>query len=49
MSSVDSPNARAIATAAATAGECALDEAGVEGSVSIVEAADGGARVTGGG
>jgi len=39
----------ANATAAATAGECALDEAGVEGSVSIVEAADGGARVTGGG
>jgi len=39
----------ANATAAAEAGERALDEAGVEGSVSIVEAADGGARVTGGG
>jgi len=33
------------AEAAAAAGERALDEAGVEGSVSVVEAADGGARV----
>ena len=32
--------------AAASAGERALDEAGVDGSVSVVEAADGGARVT---
>ncbi|EMA65913.1 beta-ribofuranosylaminobenzene 5'-phosphate synthase family protein [Halorubrum kocurii] len=37
----------ANASAAATAGERALDEAGVDGSVSVVEAADGGARVTG--
>ncbi|WP_200531295.1 beta-ribofuranosylaminobenzene 5'-phosphate synthase family protein [Halorubrum sp. LN27] len=36
----------ANAGAAATAGERALDEAGVNGSVSVVEAADGGARVT---
>ncbi|WP_049911450.1 beta-ribofuranosylaminobenzene 5'-phosphate synthase family protein [Halorubrum lipolyticum] len=39
----------ANAGAAATAGEAALDEAGVDGSVAVVEAADGGARVTGGG
>jgi len=38
----------ANATAAASAGERALDEAGVDGSVSVVEAANGGARVTGG-
>jgi len=37
----------ANATAAASAGERALDEAGVDGSVSVVEAANGGARVTG--
>ncbi|WP_144921970.1 beta-ribofuranosylaminobenzene 5'-phosphate synthase family protein [Halorubrum salsamenti] len=37
----------ANASAAATAGERALDEAGVDGSVSVVEAAEGGARVTG--
>jgi beta-ribofuranosylaminobenzene 5'-phosphate synthase len=37
----------ANASAAATAGERALDEAGVDGSISVVEAADGGARVTG--
>ncbi|WP_435097369.1 beta-ribofuranosylaminobenzene 5'-phosphate synthase family protein [Halorubrum sp. N11] len=37
----------ANASAAATAGERALDEAGVDGSVSIVPATDGGARVTG--
>ncbi|WP_123622646.1 beta-ribofuranosylaminobenzene 5'-phosphate synthase family protein [Halorubrum sp. CSM-61] len=39
----------ANASAAAIAGERALDEAGVDGSVSVVEAADGGARVTGDG
>jgi beta-ribofuranosylaminobenzene 5'-phosphate synthase len=36
----------ANAGAAADAGERALDEAGVDGSVSVVEAAEGGARVT---
>ena len=36
----------ANADAAATAGERALDEAGVSGSVAVVRAADGGARVT---
>ena len=36
----------ANASAAATAGERALDEAGVDGTVSVVEAANGGALVT---
>ncbi|KKF39034.1 hypothetical protein FK85_31735 [Halorubrum saccharovorum] len=36
----------ANAGAARSAGERALDEAGVDGTVSVVEAADGGARVT---